>query len=281
MIGSVTQGTTKSFPFQVFQADLVTPSAAYLASDTLTSVLSPGDDRPALTTPTAAWIDATVASWSLNLVPADTAAATVPPGVYRIRVIATRGSAIAELLRDSIEVLPTEGTGTAPAVYGSYNDMQAECNWIGQFADGADQSGFAEQRGKARLWLDDLILRAAPVGGQGALISRQSWWSWSYSGLDPRSGTGLAIDTTLAAYLASNCLMTTGPRGQGIITATSCYAIALVLRAQPGNDNLKLASYFMRRAQAEASMLVCEIDINGSGKPAYAIALGVTNTRYA
>jgi hypothetical protein len=41
----------------------------------------------------------------------------------------------------------------------------------------------------------------------------------------------------------------------------------------------KYAGYFMRRAQAAAANLICELDINGDGLADIAIPLGLTNTR--
>jgi hypothetical protein len=161
--------------------------------------------------------------------------------------------------------------------------MATECGWIGQYLDtDEDQTGFLEQRVKARTWMDGLILYAAPVSGPGSLISRQTWWSWSFSGVDPRNGNGLAVDHVLAGYLADGKLVTTGPQGARIVTATAAYATALVLRAQPGlgPDAAKFAGYFMRRAHAEASQVRAEIDIEGTGIPAYCINLGTTNSRY-
>lgn len=292
-IGSLPKGAVKSFPLQVMQEDTVTPSTKFLAGDVLAVKVWPGDDLPATCTPAAAWTDAATAKYSVNFVALDTLPAIVPPattpvvitpGIYRIRATATRNGATVEILRDSIEILATEGAGVAGAVYCTYEDMACELNWIKQFqSDDEDQTGFLEQRVKARQWMDSLILRAAPVSGPGALISRQAWWSWANSGVDPRNGTGLAIDTVLEGYLAANCLMITGARGMHIVTACSCYAIALVLRAQPGfvGEQARLAGYFMRRAQAEASLVVAEVDINGDNRAEYAISLGTTNTRFA
>jgi hypothetical protein len=71
------------------------------------------------------------------------------------------------------------------------------------------------------------------------------------------------------------------PRGQQATTVCALYAIALVLRAQMGPTCgiEKYAGYFMRRAQAAAANLICELDINGDGLADIAIPLGLTNTR--
>jgi hypothetical protein len=281
MIGKIPLATSRTFPLQVMQADGYTPSTAFLASDVLTAAVWPGDDMPTIAMPAARWTDATIAAYQVAFGPTDLIPPLLP-GIYRIRVRATRGPDTVEIFRDSLEVVVTEGAGVATAAYCTYEDMATECNWIKQFQDDEeDQTGFLEQRVKARNWMDGLILYAAPVTGPGSLISRQTWWSWSYSGVDPRNGTGLAVDQVLAGYLASGCLMRATPQGSRIVTATACYSLALVLRAQLGlsSEQAKFAGYMMRRAHAEASSTVVEIDINADGKPEYAFSLGTTNSR--
>lgn len=279
MIGQVPQGTSRSFPFQVLQADLETPSTAYLGTDTLSAKMWPGDTQMVVATPTARWDDVATANvtakWWLDFAPADTA--SLVAGVYRVRVIATRGPVIDELLRDSVEVLVVAGTAAEPSVYCTYEDMAVECNWLQQFQDESeDQTGFAEQRVRAREWMDGLILRAWPVwvaGGSGMLQSYQTRWNWS-------SGNRLAIDPTATGYLSAGGLMLTTPQGRLIVRACACYAIALVLSAQPGIDHQKMGSYFMMRARGQVVGAVAEIDTNDDGVAEYSIALGVTNTRY-
>jgi len=270
MIGQIAQGTSAEFEFQRYQSDLETPSTAYIVTDVLTAKMWPGDTQMVVATPTVTWIDATVARWKINFVPADTA--TLIAGVYPIRVIATRGAGIAELLRDTVEITAVPGAGVAPVVYCTYEDMSAECNWLQQFqSESEDQTGFAEQRQRARQWMDGIILRAAPSRG---FVSTQTYWTWG------GSTNGLAMDTTLAGYLSTNCLMLTTPQGSAIVRACACYAISLVLRAQQGKEMTELATYFLKRAYTECSMIVAEIDTNADGRAEYAIALSTTNTRY-
>jgi hypothetical protein len=284
MLGTIPLATSRTFPLQVLAPDLVTPSTAFLATDLLSAKVWPGDDMPTIATPAASWTDATVAAYQIAFGPTDLIPPLLP-GTYRIRATATRGADTVEIFRDSLEVTVTEGAGVAGSVYCSYEDMATECNWISQFQDMAeDQTGFLEQRVKARLWMDGLILYAAPVGQPGGLISRQTWWSWSFSGVDPRSGTGLAIDSVLKGYLDAGGLVTKGPQGARIVTACACYSIAMVLRAQVGlsPEQARLAGHYARRAHAEASMVRAEIKTDSAAtEVAYAINLGSTNTRFA
>jgi hypothetical protein len=278
------RGTSDDFPFQVPNSDGTPAVGLFAFGDTISAKVWQGQDITALVTPAASWLgDPTNAQFQISFNDADST--SLEFATYLIQAWASRAGRTVRLLPvgSTIEIIATPGAGVSRPVYCSYQDMEDECNWIGQFQGDRDQTGFAAQRAKARLWMDSLILRAAPVSGPGSLISRQSWWSWATAGVDPRNGTGLAMDTVLAGYLSSNKLVLTGPQGSGIVTATACYAISLVLRAQPGlsGNQAQLPSYFMLRAQSEASRVVAEIDIDGSGHPAYAISLGVTNTRYA
>lgn len=277
------RGTSKDFPFQAAISDGTPATGLFQNTDTITAKMWQGQDLTPIATPGASWIDANAAQFQLSFNDADSA--SLEFAVYAIQCWASRSGRTVALLPSgsTIEILATPGLASSPPVYCTYQDMETECNWIGQYQAANDQTGFAAQRAKARLWMDSLILRAAPVSGPGSLISRQSWWSWSYGGVDPRNGTGLALDTVLRGYLDSNKLVLTGPQGQGIVTACACYALALVLRSQLGmNDSQKkLAGYFAHRANNEAARVIAEIDIDGSGHPAYAISLGTTNTRYA
>jgi hypothetical protein len=277
------RGTSFDFPFQVSNSDGSPAAGLFVAGDPITAKIWQGQDVTALVTPAATWLDAPNAQFQISLNDADST--SLDFATYLIQAWASRAGRTVRLLPvgSTIEIIATPGSGVSRPVYCTYQDMEDECNWIGQFQSDRDQTGFAAQRAKARLWMDSLILRAAPVSGPGSLISRQSWWSWSYRGVDPRNGTGLAMDTVLKGYLDTNKLVITGPQGSGIVTACACYAIALVLRAQPGlaGNQAKLASYFMGRAQSEASMVIAEIDIDGSGHPSYAISLGTTNTRFS
>jgi hypothetical protein len=273
MIGQVAQGASATFDFQDFMPDLVTPKSTYLITDTLTAKVWPGDDQLIVATPTASWIDVTVAQWKLAFVPADTA--TLIPGTYRFRVTATRGSGVVELLSDSVEITAVPGAAAAPAVYCTYEDMAAEVNWLQQFqSETEDQTGFAEQRKKAREWMDGMILRSAPRYGAGQLVSMQGSWNWG-------SGTRLAMDPVMAGYLAADGLMLTTPQGRAIVQACACYAISLVFQSQIGKENAGMANGFAMKARYIAATIVAEIDSNDDGVADYAIPLSVTNTRYA
>lgn len=285
----IINGSSADWPLQATNRGGLT-NPAYASGDTLTAMIWSGDDQAVLCSPATAWYTANGTQTGFDQgqvlvsISSVQSALLVPGGTYSIQVWWTSANAskTACIVRGTISVLPTSGVAASPPVYCTLSDMEVECNWIGQYySPDIEQSAFAKQRGAARTWMDSLILKAAPVTGMGQLISRQAWWSWGYSGVDPRCGTGLAVDRVLMGYLALNNLMLNTPQGQAVVRACACYAITLVLRSQMGSGLSMLALYYMRRAQSEASNIIAEIDINADGRPEYAIALSCTNTRYA
>lgn len=278
-------GSLLNLPIQLAYRD-GGPDPSFTADDAFTAVVFAGDGRQRVFTPAVSWLtlDGQQTGYDqgqvlVEILPEQSARLQAGQS-YNGQVWWTRKSAC--VARFKLTALPAEGTTADPGTYCEFADMLDQCGWVGQFADDdADDAGFARQRQAAKLWMDTLILRAAPVGNPGSVIARQGWWSWTSSGVDPRNGTGLAVDSVLAGHLAAGRLVTDGPQGAPIVTACACYAIGLILRAQMGSDNLKMAAHYMRRAQSEASRVVAEVDTNGDGRPEYAIALGVTNSRYA
>jgi hypothetical protein len=169
---------------------------------------------------------------------------------------------------------PTITVGVAvPPVYCTLQDMQDQCAWIQQYMDTEhEQTGFLAQRARARVWLDNLILSSWP----GARVTYiQDGWPSNYGQFT------LIANPWLVAGLASGYLMLTGPRGLQVVECCALYSLALVLRSQMGPTSgiEAYAGYFMRRAQAAASMLTAELDINGDGIADIAVPLGITNTR--
>lgn len=151
--------------------------------------------------------------------------------------------------------------------------MQDLCSWIQQYEDqDRDETGFLKQRAKARVWLDSLMLLSWP----GARVTYiQDGWPSNYGQFT------LIANPWLSAGLDQGYLLLNTQRGRQAVETAALYSIALVLRSQMGPTAgiEKYAGYFMRRAQAAASTLICELDINGDGLADIAIPLSITNTR--
>ena len=115
-IATFPPGTAYNLPLQVNQMDGVTPSTAYLSTDTLATELWSGDDQQLLATPAATWnLTIGVPAFTVGFVTTDTAG--ISPGIYRLIVNVSRsGSGTVEVFRDSIELSWTPQVFTRASV---------------------------------------------------------------------------------------------------------------------------------------------------------------------
>jgi hypothetical protein len=104
-IASFPAGTAYTLPLEIMQDDGITPSTAYLNTDTLTATLWAGDVQATVATPTAAWT--TCPSFTVSFAATDTSGFTA--GVYRLSITVTRSGTTAEIFRDSIELTAVAG----------------------------------------------------------------------------------------------------------------------------------------------------------------------------
>lgn len=286
-----TQGRSIDTALQAKNRDGSIPTTGdFLVSDTLAATVSIGDGYPSLFAPTVSWTDADAdvdtGVFVLSTNDADTA--NVDPGDYLLIVTNSRGGRTAVIARAGFRVLGSIGTAVAPKTYCSYADLEDELAWIGEIKDlEADLTGFLKQRGRARQWMDGLILAAQPSRGIG-LISRQNYWTWDFGnggGGGSYGGNALAADPVLKGYLDSDSLILTTGYGQKIVDACTYWTLAKILGRtgyQRVNTSMTgLAGHYRSKANFEACNAVAEIDTNADGVVDIAIPLGITNTRYA
>lgn len=253
-----------------FEARLRGDSGApegFAATDPLVAKLWPGDARPPLAAPSAAWTDAPAGRFAVSLSDAQTAA--LAPGAYRVIVTASRAGKTIPLVVFAVEILESPGDASAPAVYCSAEDLEDQLGWVGQILDlKTDSTGFARQRRLAREWLDGLILRAysgarADDHLTGALLG---------------SAGPLLPDPWLSGLLESGALVLTGPAGRGLVRACAAYSLWLICNAQaPGSDQMRRAAAGFRREARKVAYRAAGIDTNGDGRPELAVWLGNVN----
>jgi hypothetical protein len=281
-------GTDRDYQITL-QDDQGKTITTFTGGEPLTAVLWPGENLPVSATLAASWI--TPASGTVKLTISAAAIAGMTAGIYRVRVDINVSGRIFPVFNGTIELEASPGTATAPAVYCSLQDMLDHASWLEDLQDQtAHLAGFAKQRGMARDWMDNIILRSYQGGGASSVGPGGYWMNtWANRGsllrstfltellasgpVTPSGGTGLIVGPTL-----------TNGGNPKIIRATAKYAISEVCRAQirsgAKNDYMKLAGYFYQDAQAEAATTVAEICINGDGWGEIPIPLSVTNTRY-
>lgn len=274
----ITIGQDKVYDCELYKSNLPTSAiTTYTSSATFTAYFYRGDDQASLFTPTCAWTSATAGTFSVTLPASSTA--SLAEGTYRLDVFITEGGIKSHAVRASVEVLATAGSGTAPATYCTYEDMLKYAPWLRTMVDTAeDQAGFAEQRGQARKWLEDLAHKH--YRGQRFFVNGGYWTlpnTWAMTRLSGR-------DETLQGWLDDDLLIL----NPDVVEACAKMAIYYVLQgrlapAQSGNGNQygAYAAWFAAEAKTIVSTMTLEIDDAGTGTAGTRIDLSVTDTLYA
>jgi hypothetical protein len=151
--------------------------------------------------------------------------------------------------------------------------MAQHAPWLQDLADQlTDLAGFANARGAARDWLDNLIIRSYRGGGASA-VGHAGYWmnTWANRGslLPSQYLIGLLNPPTNGLIVR--------PKTKRIV---AFYAISEVCRGQTEDKFQKLASFYMRRAHSEAAGYFAEVDTNADGIGEICVPLIYTNTRY-
>lgn len=264
------KGTDKDFLLQA-TTDGSSGITTFLSGDTLAARVWPGGSHATVATPAVAWADATVAKFTLSLVPADTSSLDV--GSYRVQVTLTRSGRTIVVADCSLALTEAPAATPLEAIYTSYADMLIYAPWLETLQSDRDCEGFRAQRGLARQWLDNLILSKYRGYGGGTLSYPlvNTFGGGSYGG---------GKDKWLKDQLTADLLM----RTPEITEAVSKYAIALVLQAQLPNQNDKtwplVASRFLAEARSKVSCIVAELDLDGDGYGDIQVHLGSSNTLF-
>lgn len=263
---TVAQNATGSWDIQALDSDGV--AVVMLITDTLSAVVWSGADTEALTTLTAAWVNATAGQCRVSITATQSAA--LDPGVYPLALTAVRGTQRLPILSAWLEVTASPGTADPPPTYGSYRDMvtYGGGEWLEGLRRTAGGANFADERGRARSYLDSLIVR--------------KWRPWSntktWSGV-ASSGPLDVRNPTLQGYLDDDGLVIT----DDIRELVALKALELVCRQQVvlGNDEAMQhrAAYFSALCRNKVLTTAAEIDTNDDGIAEYAIPLNVTSLR--
>jgi len=129
-----------------------------------------GDNTAVSANPTVAWIDPTAGTLLISFKQADTSSLTSGSYVCAVELALT-GDLIGETLevyRANLVVEDSPGTQVTPKTYCSYSDLLDYAPQIAKELADSTQTGFAEQRGKAKDWIDEVILAHA------------GRWRWRY-----------------------------------------------------------------------------------------------------
>jgi hypothetical protein len=136
------------------------PVTGLTSADTLVATVWPGDDRPELFAPSIAWIDPAAATCRIVITGAQSSALTPGRAFLRASVTQAGDGLTRTIFHARLAVAASPGTRVAPPCYGTADDVLQVAPWLADLASDSDQSNFAEAMGRARAWLDGLILTA-------------------------------------------------------------------------------------------------------------------------
>lgn len=229
-----------------------------------------GDHAPLFTvTPTAS--DAAVGQWDVAITPAQTTG--MSQGLYDVLVKYADGSG--DCYYGGLEILQAPGTGTPGKTYGTYNDLLKVAQWVKMVQTEDDEAGFLEQRIDARAWLDDILLKsyrgAASSPNYEMSIAAQTF-----------AGGGARRTAFPSRWLREQLDADKLILRADVVRAVSYYAASLVGLNQVGFET-KLAArgaWCLQMAEAIASNLVGELDLDGDGKAELVIPVMASNTLF-
>ncbi len=277
------QNTSRYYVFDLLDAD-GEPARGFTGLEGLTTRLWPGDDTPSLWTSTTAATWITASPPVVQLYVPSTALAAIPPGTYRLQVIAAPGLTDTEVVAGSIEVVAAPDTGLSLATAITLADLQQYAPWIARVQDLAGtQAGFSEARAEAYEWLKGVAVgRYLDRAEYQRRIGGQSWPSGvlptgGLSDQGPGSGPSALPDAGIRDAAASfrDLLDAGGLMFGGVDSgrgkrAMSFYALSLVMESQIGSDGSPtayqaMAPGFRSKANREIANWIARVDANDDG----------------
>jgi len=201
----------------------------FLETDPVSASVWAGDDRIPLFSPEVEWVDPLEGTLAVSIRPAMTVTAEV--ATYRLQVFVTPPSDDQRrcVWDGSIRFLPTAGAGEPDPVYATSEDLFDYCPRLERHLadEEAAQAGFAEQRARARKWLDDTLLRNYyPVPGRTRrMVNLAGTAAGPYSVFaDPPEGAAIPSEAQLRAILDAGGLVVTDAIRELVSHKAAAYA---------------------------------------------------------
>lgn len=252
----------------------------FTGDEALAASVWPGDDRAQSFAPTVTWLDASARTITVEW--PGSATASMAPGRYLMELRIGSGTDAPGVNVAYVDLQPSPGSGTAPKVYCTADDMRRVAPWIDEVQTTSDQAGFAEQRAMARNDFDKVV----QTRYVRAEFDREDSLDHFLDGL-PKYQAG-EDDATLQGWLDDDRLVLTGPTGEMVKRWNAYTAVSHVCMAQigagPDNQYSKRAAYFSAKADGLLCGMTVGIDTTededgeGDGVADIFVPLGRTRT---
>jgi hypothetical protein len=239
-------GTDRDYPIVVrdSRGQAIT---SYTAANPLDAVIWQGDALAALATPAIAWDDAAAGSCTLTIARADLlddSGDPLAPGVYRLQAFVGEAGGVRKTIVDAtIRLVATPGAGVAPRVYGTADEMKVFFPPIDDLQAGSDETGFAEQRARARQWADQFVERYSAAQDKTAV---RAWLA----------ADRLAVTPILSEMVAKKALS---------IVLLAQLPDAATVAAGRQSSFQQAGARLAAEAEALAANWVAEVDADGDG----------------
>jgi hypothetical protein len=230
---------------------------SYLGTEALAATVWAGGGRAISFDAAAAWVDPGQGQFSINVSAAQTSG--LEEGRYRCAVtLQDPYLGLLEAYVFAIDVGLAPGSAAAPPAYCTMADLLTYGRaWLRDLQSDDDEEGFGEQRGRARSWLDDLIISRYPTS-RFVILGDPGYGAGLFG-----VGTGALPNLWLRQVLDGGGLILRGK----VVEAVAKRALYLIADAQIGPSEEKqayqaLANKYKNESSALAMSLTAEIDLN-------------------
>jgi hypothetical protein len=229
------------------------PVMTYTGSEPLKATVGPGRSYPATLTLAPTWRSAAAGTITVPITAAQSA--TLAAGQYLVTV------GLADASRAFYEgFLAVEfgvGTDVIPQTYCTYVDMLNLVEWIGKLQTSRQVTGFAPERGRARDWLDNILINRFNYQNMSPTIGQPGFLAMS---MFPA-----AVNTPPSLWLRQQLNAGALVVRNEVIEITARKAISYVCEAQLARleeQEVELGKRFGRIAEQMVRCLRAELTLN-------------------
>lgn len=249
----ITRGIGATWRITVCDGDGL-PVTTFTGTEALAGSVRPGRSTAPVATLAPIWVNPSQGTIDVAIPALATAA--LAAGTYLVQV--ALADATADLFEGQLEVGYGPGTEVLPPVYCSFDDLLDYASWIEKLRTDRDLTGFARQRGRARSWLDDILVSLWKPANMAPQVGQPGYGAWSM---------GLTTDPVpskwLRDQLAADGLIVRDQTIE-IVAKRAIYLIGMPQVAKLDEPEQRLARDYGREAEQLVRMYRAEIDLPDS-----------------